>query len=77
MAVLSAASADAQNVRTRHVREVVASGATQAIGSAVSDRVLNLDMVLPLRDPDGLEIFLQDLYDPSSSSYRKFLTPAT
>ena len=39
-----------------------------------STQSLRLDMVLPLRDPAGLSKFLQELYDPSSPSYRKFLT---
>lgn len=67
--------ANAQGVRTRHVREVVAAGTTQAVGHALSDRMLALDFVLPLRDPDGLETFLEDLYNPASTSYRHFLTP--
>src|SRR5208282_3709099 len=32
------------------------------------------DIVLPLRDPAGLEEFLQEVYDPPSPSYRHFLT---
>jgi kumamolisin len=35
---------------------------------------LRIDIVLPLRDPAGLEQFLRDVYDPSSPSYRRFLT---
>ena len=69
------AIATGQNVLTHHVREVVAEGTAQAISRTSDDRVLNLNMVLPLRDPDGLKSFLDDLYDPASSSYRHFLTP--
>ncbi len=72
---LAGPSALAQGVATHHVREAVASGTVQALGGASRERVLSLDLVLPVRDPVGLEIFLQDLYDPSSSSYRHFLTP--
>jgi len=37
---------------------------------------MQLDLVLPLRDSAGLDSFLSELYDPSSPSYRHFLTPA-
>jgi kumamolisin len=36
---------------------------------------MQLDVVLQLSDPAGLELFLKDLYDPSSPSYRRFVTP--
>ena len=35
---------------------------------------MRLDIVLPLRDPGGLDSFLEDLYNPSSALYRQFLT---
>ncbi len=76
LAACAAPSALAQGVHTRHVRDVVASGATQALSHATTNQVLGLDLVLPMRDPDGLKVFLEDLYDPSSTSYRHFLTPA-
>jgi kumamolisin len=37
---------------------------------------MQLDVVLPLRDPAGLKSFLSDVYDPTSFSYRRFLTVA-
>ena len=40
-----------------------------------SNQVLQLDLVLPLRDPAGLESFLKQLYNPASPTYRQFLTP--
>ena len=36
---------------------------------------MSLDLVLPLRDPEGLKAFLAELYDPNSPSYHHFLTP--
>jgi kumamolisin len=36
---------------------------------------MQLDIVLTLSDLAGLESFLKDLYDPSSPSYRRFVTP--
>jgi kumamolisin len=38
--------------------------------------VLQLDLVLPVRDPAGLKRFLSDVYDPQSPSYRHYVTPA-
>jgi kumamolisin len=37
---------------------------------------MQLDIVLPLRDPAGLEAFLTEVNDPASAAYRHFLTPA-
>ncbi len=73
---LLAASASAQNVLTRHLRDVVAQGAAQPVGRVAKSQVLSLDLVLPLHDPDGLTTFLEDIYNPSSSNFRHFLTPA-
>ncbi len=44
-------------------------------GRLPSNQVLQLDLVLQLSDQAGLESFLKDLYDPTSPSYRHFLTP--
>jgi len=74
--LLSAASCLAQSVMTHHVRDAVKSGLAQANGRLPGNQVLQLDLVLPLRDPAGLKSFLADVYNPSSSSYRQFLTPA-
>jgi subtilase family serine protease len=41
-----------------------------------SSQTLQLDLVLPLRDPAGLQSFVQQVSNPASSSYRKFLTPS-
>ena len=65
----------AQNVQTRHVRDAVATGMVQPLGRLDRSQVLRLDLVLPVRDPDGLQTFLQDLYDPASTNFRHFLTP--
>ena len=72
---LFATASQAQSVRTRHVRDAVRNGQAQSIGQLSNTQVMNLDLVLPLRDPDGLRNFLADLYDPTSASYRHFLTP--
>jgi kumamolisin len=59
---------------THHVREVTRTGAAKPIGQLPPDQTMTLDVVLPLRDPAGLNAFLKVLYDPSSPSYRQFLS---
>ena len=65
----------AQSVMTHHVRGLVRNGQAQSTGRLPSNQVLQLDLVLPLRDAAGLQSFLKDLYNPYSPSYRQFLTP--
>ena len=71
---LAAVVAQGQSVRTHHVREAVRTGQAQATGRLPSNQVLQLNLVLPLRDQAGLDAFLKELYDPASPSYRQFLT---
>jgi subtilase family serine protease len=68
-------SAQAQSTLTRHVRDAVRSGAAQSVGRLASSQIMSLNIVLPLGDPAGLETFLSEVYDPSSSSFHKFVTP--
>ena len=72
---LAAVSATAQSVKTHHVREAVRSGKAAFVSRMPANQTLQLDLVLPLRDPEGLKGFLADLYNPNSSSFRQFLTP--
>lgn len=66
----------AQSVMTRHVHETVWSGEAQILGRLPQDQVMQLDLVLPIRDEAGLDAFLQSVYDPTSASYRHFLSVA-
>ena len=66
--------ATAQYVSTHHLREAVRNGAVQPVGRLSESQVMSLDIVLPLSDPAGLDLFLQDLYNPNMPSYRHFLT---
>jgi kumamolisin len=66
----------AQTVLTRHVREATRIGLVKPLGRLPADQVMQLDVVLPLRDPEGLKSFLSEVYDPTSFSYRRFVTPA-
>jgi len=69
-------AAIAQSVRTHHVRDAVRRGEVAPNGRLPQSQVLQLDLVLPLRDPDGLKAFLSDIYNPQSPNFRKFVTPA-
>ena len=68
-------SGNAQSLKTRHVRDAVVNGQALLIGRLPDTQQMQLDIVLPLSDPAGLETFLADLYNPASASYRQFLTP--
>jgi subtilase family serine protease len=59
---------------TRHVREVTLNGQAPLVGHLPSNQSMRLVLVLPLRNQDALDTLLQDLYNPSSPSYRQFLT---
>lgn len=52
-----------------------AAGAPR-VGPLDDGTLLRLSLDLPLRDPEGLELFLRDVYDPKSPRFRRFLTPA-
>jgi subtilase family serine protease len=65
----------AQSVLTHHVREAVLSGKAAPVGRLPGDKVLQLDIVLSLRDRPALQRFLEDLYNPGSSSFHHFVTP--
>jgi subtilase family serine protease len=71
-----ARNAQAQSVLTRHVREVTRTAEAKPLGRLPLDQIMRLDVVLPLRDPAGLDSFLKELYNPASPSYRHFLTVA-
>ncbi len=69
------AQAQAQSMATRHVRQGVISGEAKFLNRLPETQTLRLDVVLPPRDQAGLDKFLQEVYEPSSPSYRHFLTP--
>jgi subtilase family serine protease len=67
--------AQPQSLLTLHVRDVVVNGQAQSAGRLPATQSMRFDIVLPLRHQPELENFLQEIYEPSSSSYRHFLTP--
>ncbi len=77
VSIVSSASiaSNAQSVLTHHMREVTRDGRAQALGRLPANQTMQLDVVLPLRDRNALHSFLNELYDPTSPSYRHWLTP--
>jgi subtilase family serine protease len=67
-------AAQAESLPTHHVREVVASGEAQFLQAMPPTQTLRINILFPVRDQAGLDEFLQEVYDPSSPSYRQFLT---
>ena len=76
VAMLSVATTNsqAQDTLTRHVRDVTRTGEARPVGRFSANRTLQLDIVLPLRDQEGLDLLLQQIYDPANPHYRQFLT---
>jgi subtilase family serine protease len=69
------AQAQALPLLTRHVRDVVANGQAPLVGKLPATQTLHFDIVLPLRDRAGLQAFVEEVNDPTSSSHHQFLTP--
>src|SRR5579863_6900139 len=63
-----------QSVLTHHVREATQDGSAPRMGAVLGTGKMNLVLTLPLRNQDQLDQLLIDLYNPSSPSYRHFLT---
>jgi subtilase family serine protease len=74
-AMAVAPRARAESLLTHHVREVQVNGQARPLGHLPPSQIMQLDVVLPLRDPSGLDAFLVELYTPTSGNYKNFLTP--
>jgi subtilase family serine protease len=74
MLSVAATNSQAQDTLTRHVRDVTRTGEARPVGRFSANRTLQLDIVLPLRDQAGLDLLLQQIYDPADAHYRQFLT---
>ena len=66
--------AQPQALLTRHTREVVVNGQAELLGRLPAAQSVRFDLVLALRHQPELENFLQQLYDPTSPSYRHFVS---
>src|SRR5208337_45438 len=67
--------AQSQTLLTRHVRDAVRNGEAKPLNRLPATQSMRFDVVLALRHQPELKNFLQELYDPSSSSYKQFVTP--
>ena len=72
MALASVCQAQPQRLLTNHVRDVVFNGEAPFVGKLPATQPMRIDIVLPVRE--GLDSFLHEVYDPSSPTYRQFLT---
>src|SRR5271157_4476866 len=75
VSIVCQAQSQSQSLLTRHTREVVVSGQVQSVGRLPATQTMRFDIVLALRHQPELENFLQELYDPSSPSYKQYVTP--
>jgi subtilase family serine protease len=64
-----------ETVLTRHVREVTRTGEAKPVGVVPGNQIMQLDLVLTLRDPAGLENFLANLYSSATPNHVHYLTP--
>jgi subtilase family serine protease len=67
------APSSALQVLTGHLRPEFTS--LPVLGHVPQDQVLDLALGLPLRNKAALDALNQDLYNPQSPNFRKFLTP--
>jgi subtilase family serine protease len=71
----AAATANAAQVYTHHVRDVVHGNVAQQVRSLAATKLMSLDVVLPVRDEAGLDTFVAEVTDPDSANYQHYLTP--
>jgi kumamolisin len=72
--VIVVSQAQSQTLMTRQVREAVRNGQAKLVGHLPPTQTMRFDVVLALRHQPELQDFLRDLYDPSSSSYKHYVT---
>ena len=66
--------AQSQTLLTHHVRQTTVNGQAQFVAKLPATQSMRIDVVLPIRNQAELDNFLQELYDPSSPFYHRFLT---
>lgn len=64
----------AQELLTHHVRTEITHGKIAYLRPMLANKILRLDLVLALHDQEDLDNFIEDLYNPASPSYKKYLT---
>ena len=77
MAVFAVAGqAHAEGAHTHHVHAAVTGGEAQMVGQPAATQVMNLDIVLPVRDREGLQALAAAVTDPQSPLFHHYLTPS-
>jgi subtilase family serine protease len=66
--------AQSRTLLTTHVQQATLDGHAALVGRLPANQTMRFDVVLALRQPAALENFLKELYDPSSPSYRHYVT---
>jgi subtilase family serine protease len=69
-----AAQAASHQTLTTHVPTAVSSGVAPLVGHAPAAQRLSLAISLPLRNEDGLDALLGQIYDRQSASYHHYLS---
>src|SRR5215469_4131477 len=69
-----ASPSDARAVLSAHVPVAVAEHEASLIGHVDAERILYLDIVLPMRNREALKALVGRIYDPSDSLYRHYLS---
>lgn len=57
-----------------HVRSVVSNGQATTIGPVPANQTLHITFMLPLRNQENLNSFLEQLSDPTSPNFRQYLS---
>lgn len=70
----TAAQAESRPLLTTHVPAAVSSGVAPLVGHVPGTQRLSLAISLPLRNEAGLDELLQQIYDPQSANFHKYLS---
>jgi subtilase family serine protease len=69
------AAAPTDRILKDHVPEAIARLHLEPTGQSAATKSLNLAIGLPLRNQGALAALLQQLYDPASTNFHRYLTP--
>ena len=65
----------AQTFKTKHLPANARKANLQPIGHLASDKILSLDVILPLRDQAALDVYYSEVFSPDSPLFHHWLTP--
>jgi subtilase family serine protease len=75
-ALALAGAAHAEGAHTRHVHAAIQGGEAQMVGNPAPTQVMNLDIVLPVRNREELKALAVAVSDPDDLLFHHYLTPA-